>query len=211
MFRVSNGFKFVPYKAAPNSSSYRSYTLYTKIHQWVPLCITQFILTLLTLMHLYSFTVYVSENGINLYSTIYVTYVLIYPTSLAQTVGGTLQRSEAIAVLNSVQSSGKSVLFKDVKWDTDIVLQLFALQLFPLNASCCLASGFLLPWLYPDAPWLLTKGLPGVGSLPLAGRIVVTCFVEFYNLFLPAVSCMTHCQVFLIGFTSVKAALKTLR
>ena len=212
MFRISSVFKFVPFNVVSNNSgSYCSYVIFTKVYEWVPLCITELILTLLTFLHVYSFTLYAFENGINQYSTIYVTYVLIYPISLVQAVGGTLQRSEVVAVLNSVQSSEKSVLFKDVKWDKEMLLQFAMMQLLPLNIACCLASGFLLPWLYPDAPWLLTRMIPGMRSLPLAARIVVTCFVEFYNLFLPATSCLTHAQVFLIGLTSVQAALKTLR
>ena len=212
IFLIAGGCKLAPFHVIrTGTDSYRSYKLHQKPYQKALVCAAECGLLGLTFYHLLSFKAYVSQNGLDMRSTIYVTYVLAYTVASLFSITGTLHGADAVVLLNSIQGSRKSDPFSGDSWDSDFFLQLFTLQMIQLCGSISVASGFLLPWLYPNGPWMLTHRVPWFRSLPLHVRVPSTCAIEFVNFFIPVISCLGNAQVFMIAFTCIKLSLQRLR
>ena len=211
IFYIAGLCKVVPFHAVKDSSAYKRFRLFDKVYQKGLVYAAESLLICLTFFHLCSFKTYVSQNGIDLRSTIHVNFVMVYVTSFLFSVTGTLRGREGVILLNSVRDSRKSELFSGCSWESDAFLQFFTLQIIPLSGAVCLGSGIVLPWLYPDGPWLLTPNIPGFQSLPPFLQIPVVAITEVLNMYTPSLFCLANVKIFMIGFTCIKLLQQKLR
>ena len=210
-FLVAGLCKVIPFCPLSGPTPYKRHKLFDRRYQKCLVCTAECLLIFLTLFHIYTFKTYVSQNGVDLQSTIYVTYVMVYITALLFSITGTLHGREAVTLLNAVGDSRESELFSGRSWESDLFLQFFTLQIIPLSGCVCFGSGLVLPWLYPDGPWMLMPKIPGFQSLPGWVRIPSTCVTELVNIFLPSISCLGTGKVFMIGLACIKILLQQLR
>ena len=210
-FLVASLCKLIPFYPAHGSTPYKRYRPFTKTYQNGLVYAVECLLAFLTLLHLYSFKAYVSQHGVDLRSTIHVIYIMVYVSALLFSVTGVLHGMQAVALLNAIPECEESELVSGSSWESDAFLQFYTLQIIPLCLCEWLGSGFVLPWIYPDGPWMLTPQIPGFSYLPSWVWIPAVCALEGFNILFPIIFLLTNAQVFFIGFTSIKMMLRQIR
>ena len=116
-----------------------------------------------------------------------------------------------MVTLNAVNGHQRSELFQGKSWDSDLLLQLYAVQIIPCAAFSVPILGAALPLLYPNAPWLLVNNIDELITLPLIPRLILTALVELLNVAIPAFVSISTSSVFMTTFTVLKMALHRLR
>ena len=137
---------------------------------------------------------------------------MIYFTAATFSLSMTFFHWEAIALFNSSSGSQRRGLLAEIKWERDAFLNFITVQLCPLSISTQIGCCLVLPWLYPEAPWMLISHLQWLlKHFPLVFRVLAIILIEFLNITLPSYICLSNVSVFMVGFTVIKVALRRLR
>ena len=212
LLRTAYHFRLVPFKPVQKEDSTTEYQLFTRTLEWIVYYTVEVVMIFLTFVHVYSCAEYVLTNGMNARCALCIIYALAYFLSTIFSLSNVFYGRNACLLLNTVQTSQSSELFKDLSWESDEILQLFAIQIFPLVGIMSLLSGFVFPVLYPDGPWLLLPKIPFVPEVPtILLYMLINPTLEFLNLLAPNLCIVANSYILMIGYTVMKLSLRRLR
>lgn len=199
-----------PFRSTRGTDGHRIFKVYTRAHEWFIYWVLWGLFGTAAAYHVHSFIIYLQANGLNLYSTVNVIFVLAYSIGFFYSLCFALNGREAAVLLNTAIGFQRSEILRGIAWDMDFVIQSFAVQFFPMVAMVILVSSTIIPWLYPDAPWLLCK-VEGTRSFSIFARVAIITITETVNISMPVFLCLGAPSLFLVGFTTLKLSMKRLR
>lgn len=212
MFVIAQFFRLVPFHPVRKSESTIQYHLSTSRLQRIVFYMVEIVLVFMMFVHIYSCILYALANGMNARCAIYVIYALAYLLAVTFSLSNVFYGTNACLLLNTVSSSQSSKLFKDLSWESDQILQLFSIQIFPLATTMSLLGGSVFPLLYPDGPWLLLPKIPLIPETPMILRyLLINPTLEFLNFMVPNLCVIANSYILIIGYTVMKLALRRLR
>ena len=199
-----------PFLFTKGKNGQRIFKVYTKTYQWLIYWLIWGMFAIATVYHMQSFIIYFKTNGLTLFSTINVIFIVVYGCGFLYSLCFAFNGKEAAVLYNTATGLQRSEILRGIAWDMDFIIQSFAVQILPVVVSVTLISSMILPWLYPDAPWLLCKA-GTIAPLPIYARVAVITAAEVINISVPLFLCLGAPSLFLVGFTVLKLAMKRLR